>query len=172
MESNLIWVFGYGSLIWWTGDVHAVREQIDYLEGWHRDWTWISGSRHGAPTCSLACGGRVKGKFLNLNPATTDRDIECFRRRERRCTEQKKRDVPFGGALTYFWTMGSNLADYPEFAMLEGDELLKALAQRAKGVKQAGRDGVTALDYIRQVHESDPGDEITAALFKFLDVEK
>ena len=118
-QTNSTWVFGYGSLLWGTGDVRPVREQIGYLEGWHRDWTWISGSRHGAPTCSLVRGGRVKGKFLNLNPATTERDIEYFRGRELRGTEQEIRDVPCPGALTYFWTMGSNLARYPELTEIE-----------------------------------------------------
>ena len=170
-EANSIWVFGYGSLLWGTGDVRPVREQIGHLEGWHRDWTWISASRHGAPTCSLVRGGRVKGKFFNLNPTTTEQDIEYFRRRERPGTEQEMRDVPRHGARAYYWTMGSNLRQYPELARLDGEELLNALARRAKGVTEVGCDGVSAVEYIRRVHEFDPGDERTAALFKFLDAE-
>ena len=36
------WIFGYGSLIWGAGPVRTLDRRIGYLDGWHREWTWIS----------------------------------------------------------------------------------------------------------------------------------
>lgn len=165
---NDVWVFGYGSLLWDTGGVQPLEESVGYLEGWHREWRWISERRHDAPTCSLVPGGRVKGKFLRLNPATASRDLQELRKRERKSTEQQVENVPRDGAVTYFWTMGENLQDYEEFRNLEGHNLLRALAVRARGLSQSGPDGVTAADYIRRVHIFDPEDQLTATLVRLL----
>jgi len=159
-----IWVFGYGSLIWGTGEVKPTEHREGILPGWHREWTWISDSRHGAPTCSLMPGGQVKGVFLRLNPASADKDLETFRRRERRNTEQTVTDVPFPGTLTYFWTMGSNLDEFPEFNGMGGAQLAKSLAERAKAVNEPGSDGVLAADYVRKVHDFDPEDAFTSEI--------
>jgi len=83
-----MWVFGYGSLIWGTGEVKPVERRVGVLQGWHREWTWISRKRHGAPTWSLGAGGQVRGVFLRLDPRTLNRDLETFRRRERGITER------------------------------------------------------------------------------------
>lgn len=169
MPTESVWVFGYGSLTWGTGDVRPIDERVGYLDGWHRDWTWVSRiHRRGAPTCSLGAGGRVKGKFLQLNPSTVIRDLEQLRQRERPQTEHQARDVPCTGAVTYFWTMGSNLSQFPELAGLGGDDLLRALARRAHETSEPGPDGVTAVEYIRRVHAFDPDDELTAKLCNFL----
>jgi len=72
MVDTEVWVFVYGSLIWDRSDIKPVEERIGELQGWHRDWTWISKRRHGAPTCSLQCGGKVKGVFLKLDPKTQE----------------------------------------------------------------------------------------------------
>jgi hypothetical protein len=75
--------FTYGSLSWDPGNVRPDEERIGYLEGWHREWTWISRiRRHGAPTCSLSEGGRLKGEFLRLNPSSAIRALEEVRQRE------------------------------------------------------------------------------------------
>lgn len=162
------WVFGYGSLIWGTGKVKPVERREGILSGWHRDWTWISSLRHGAPTCSLQPQGEVKGVFYRLNPDNVDRDLEEFRRRERRDTEQMIRDLPEPEAVTYFWTMGSNLDRFPELSGLGRDQLTKALAERAKLVSEPGNDGIMATDYITKVHAFDPDDPITAAIARWL----
>jgi cation transport regulator ChaC len=164
-----IWVFGYGSLIWGTGSVTAVERREGFLQGWHRDWAWISGRRNGAPTCSLKRKGRVKGVFLRLSETRPTADLEQFRRRERRTTEKVVSNVPVPGAKTYFWTMGSNLGEYREFRGLRGEQFAQAVAVRARRVRQTGPDGVTAIDYIRKVHEFDPEDSITARIAAFLE---
>jgi len=139
------------------------------LPGWHREWTWISGTaRPGAPTCSLMPGGQVKGIFLRLNPATAAQDLEACRRRERRVTEQVIEEMPFRAASTHFWTMGNNLSQFRELAGLTGHELARALATKAARLTTPGSDGVLPADYIRRVHEFDPNDPITAAIAGFL----
>lgn len=82
-NENIVWVFGYGSLIWDHSDITVIEERDGQLKGWHRDWTFISKKRrHGAPTCNLQLGGSVKGKFLRLNPKTQEADLEILRKRE------------------------------------------------------------------------------------------
>lgn len=169
ISSNaVVWVFGYGSLIWDTGSVIPVERRVGILKGWHRTWTWISKRRHGAPTCTLKESGEVKGILLRLNEQTQAADLEYFRNRERRVTEQTMANFPEPNALTYFWTMGSNLADHEEFRNLTEEELRAALAQRARTVTKPGIDGVLASEYIKRVHNFDPDDPITAAIVRCL----
>lgn len=163
-----VWVFGYGSLIWDTGNVKPAERREGVLPGRHREWTRISSTRHGAPTCSLRPGGQVKGVFLRLEPATVDKDLEVFRVRENRQTEQTLADVPELGSVTHVWTMGSNLGRFPGFRGVRGEHLSKALADRAKSVTKIGNDGVTAQGYICRVHEFDPDDGLTTAIAKYL----
>ena|ERR1700746_577224 len=164
-----IWVFGYGSLIWGTGFVKTIDRRDGVLPGWHRDWTWISGrARPNAPTCSLAEGGEVKGVFLRLDSASATKDLEAFRDRERRSTEQVIQDVPEPGAETYFWTMGDNLANFADLRGRSGQQLYKALADRARPLTIPGGDGVLPADYIRRVHAFDPQDSITAEIAQYL----
>jgi ChaC-like protein len=167
-EPSTVWVFGYGSLIWGTGEVQTAERLEGYLRGWHREWTWISSTRHGAPTCGLCPGGEVKGVFLRLNPNTVRNDLEQFRQRENRDTEQTAEDSPQPGALTHFWTMRSNLDRFPEFRGLNQEQLREALARRAQSVMLPGRDGVLAVDYIRRVHEFDSDDRTTAEIYNHL----
>jgi ChaC-like protein len=161
---NATWVFGYGSLIWGTGAVETVERREGILPGWHREWTWISKTRHGAPTCSLKPGGQVRGIFLHLDPRTTSLDLEEFRRRENRSTEQTRPDTPAMGAVVHFWTMGSNLEEFSEFQGLQPGQLARVLADRARTIAIVGPDGVLATDYIRKVHEFDPDDAFTAEI--------
>lgn len=167
-ENRSTWIFGYGSLIWGTGPVQTIERRVGVLPGWHREWTWISQTRHGAPTCSLHPGGRVNGVYLRLNPETAVADLEELRRRERQSTERTVSDVPVPGAVTHFWTMGSNLSSFAEFRDLTGNPLARALAIRAMQIEESGPDGVTAADYIRRVHQFDPTDAITAAIVAHL----
>lgn len=164
MDQQGIWVFGHGSLIWWTGGVNTIERREGVLLGWHREWTWISTTRHGAPTCSLKPEGQVRGVFLRLAPMTADQDLEQFRQRENRKTEQIVVDIPDVGARTFFWTMGGNLDRFPEFANLRSIHLPKALAERAKRIMQPGPDGILANDYIKRVRAFDPDDELTAEI--------
>ncbi|MGE0405856.1 MAG: gamma-glutamylcyclotransferase [Candidatus Korobacteraceae bacterium] len=161
-----VWVFGYGSLLWNTGDVKPVERRIGVLEGWHREWNWLSKRRKGAPTCSLEKGGRVKGIFLKLNSTSADADLEKFRQRERRITEQVAKELPDKGSKTHFWTMGSNLPS--EFQQLDQVHLAETLARRAESLAVPGPDGVLARDYILKVHEFDPEDTFTAAIARHL----
>jgi cation transport regulator ChaC len=169
MEQSNIWVFSYGSLIWGTGPTKILDRRDGVLTGWHREWTWISTSaRPDAPTCSLMPGGQVKGVFFLLMPNSVQQDLERFRRRERRETEEVVREVPAPGAETHFWTMGNNLANFQDLSGLAGQELARALAARARQVTTAGSDGVLPADYIRRIHKFDPGDPITAEIAGFL----
>ena len=168
MSTTEIWVFGYGSLIWGTGVVKAAERLEGILPGWHREWTWISSTRHGAPTCSLERGGRVKGVFLRLNSETASQDLGRFRQRENPATEETMADLPKPDATSYFWTMGNNLRRHRELSGLQGDALAKALAERAAGITRAGPNGITAMDYIRRLHAFDPDDAVTAEITRFL----
>lgn len=55
-DESTIWIFGFGSLIWWTGEVVPVERREGILAGWHREWTWISSTRHDALTCKSGAG--------------------------------------------------------------------------------------------------------------------
>jgi hypothetical protein len=167
-SDTAVWVFAYGSLIWDTGNVIPAEKRAGILKGWHRTWTWISKTRHGAPTCALQESGQVKGILLRLNEQTQAADLEYFRSRERRVTERTLANFPEPNALTYFWTMGSNLADHEEFRNLAEEELRAALAQRAMAVTKPGIDGVLASEYIKRIHNYDPDDPITAAIVRYL----
>jgi len=78
-------------------------------------------------------------------------------------------DLPIIGAVTHFWTIGSNLSSFAEFRKLTGNPLAGALAIRAKQIGEPGPDGVTAEDYIRRVHQFDPADAITAEMVPHLE---
>jgi cation transport regulator ChaC len=145
-DHQSVWVFGYGSLIWGTGGVKPLERREGILPGWHREWTWISAARHGAPTCSLKPDGKVKGVFLRLNLMTSTQGLEQIRRRENRETEQTMTELPEVGAKTYFWTMGSNLDRFPEFNNL--------------------RD--VASDHLKKVSAFDPEDPFTTAIVRYL----
>jgi hypothetical protein len=163
-----IWAFGYGSLIWDTGKVRPIERREGVLRDWHREWTWISSCRHGAPTCSLMPEGQVRGVFLRLDPTSVNRDLETFRKRERRTTEHTVVGPPVPGALIYFWSMGSNLESFPEFNGLSTVQLAKALAERAKRITEPGTDNVLPINYIRKVHEFDPDDAFTSEMVRNL----
>jgi hypothetical protein len=160
MSSEDVWVFAYGSVMWDQGTVQPVEEKVGFLQGWHRDWTWISESRGGAPTCSLQRGGKVKGKFFRLNPKTQDADLEYFREREVRSSEEILAVDSIPGRL-YFWTMGNNLEDKEDTKGLKGVELYETLAKRAKNISVTGRNGKTPKEYALAVHKFDPDDKIT-----------
>jgi hypothetical protein len=159
-----VWVFGYGSLIWDTGTVERAEAREGVLQGWRREWNWISASRHGAPTCSLEKReeDHVKGIFIRLNQGTADSDLEALRARENRHTEQTMQDEPEAGAVTHFWTMGNNLPD--NLKNLDEDERATKLAHLAVSIKDLGRDGISASEYIRRVNDFDPADPITGRL--------
>jgi hypothetical protein len=116
------------------------------------------------------CPARIRRSQGHTTAAekTQADDLEYFRSRERRVTEQMVANFPEPKAVTYFWTMGSNLADHPEFSALTEDELHAALAQRGKAVMKPGPDGVLASEYIKRVHSFDPDDPITAAIVRYL----
>jgi hypothetical protein len=156
-----VWVFGYGSLLWFKSDVRPKDEKVGELEGWHRDWTWISNSRHGAPTCNLQPGGKVKGVFFKLNPKTQKTDLDIFRRRERESTEEMNENIKGIIGKVYFWTMGTNIEQQPEFKDLDQNHLYKALARRAVSISEKGIDGKTPVEYALLVNSFDPDDEKT-----------
>jgi len=160
MSDTEIWVFGYGSLIWDRSGIKPLEERVDELSGWHKDWTWISKRRCGAPTCSLRPGGKVKGVFLRLNPKTQESDLETLRKRESRSSEEFVENIGGINGKIYFWTMGSNLDKYDDTRELKGIELYRALAKRAKKLTPEP-DGKTAEEYAFVVHEFDPDDELT-----------
>lgn len=161
MSSEDIWVFGYGSLIWYRPKLKPIEKKVGYLQGWHRDWTWISTSRHGAPTCSLQRGGKVKGVFLRLDPKTQDSDLDTLRKRELSSSEEIADNVDGIPGKVFFWRMNNNLAEYEDTKGLTDVKLYEALARRAKNILIAGPDGKTPEEYALAVHKFDPEDEIT-----------
>lgn len=161
MSSKDIWVFGYGSLIWYRPNLKTIEEKIGYLPGWHRDWTWISTSRHGAPTCSLKPGGKVKGVFLKLDPTTQNSDLTALRKRELSSSEEIVEYLSGLSGKVYFWKMGDNLSEHNDTKGLKGAELYEAFARRARSISNAGPDGKTSEEYGFAVHEFDPDDELT-----------
>ncbi len=158
---NDIWIFGYGSLIWYKSGLKPVEEKVGCLKGWHRDWTWISKTRHGAPTCSLEAGGEVKGIFYKLNPKTQKTDLEIIRKRERKETEEIFNNTDNILGEIHFWKMGSNIGAHPDVAGKEEGDLYRALAQRSVSISEKGPDGKTAVEYALLVNTFDPEDEIT-----------
>jgi len=161
MDDKEVWVFGYGSLIWDRSSIKPIDEKIGELPGRHRDWTWISTRRFGAPTCTLQPGGKVKGVFLKLDPKSRESDLETLRKREIRSSEEVVENVSGFSGKTYFWKMGNNLDKYDDVRGLTGIALYKALAKIAEKITRRGPDGKTAKEYALEVHRFDPDDEIT-----------
>jgi len=161
MGHTEVWIFGYGSLIWGRSNIKPIEERIGELQGWHRDWTWISTRRCGAPTCSLQLGGKVKGIFLKLDPRTQESDLETLRKREVPSSEKVAENESGINGKIHFWTMGNNPDKYNDTRGLTGIELYKKLAKRAKKISSRGPDGKTAEEYALTVQEFDPHDEIT-----------
>ena len=156
-----VWVFGYGSLIWDTTGMTCLERREGELRGWHRDWTHLSHHRFGAPTCNLEAGGKVKGVFLKLDPRTWRQDLERLREREGTKTEKVEMNLEGFPGETHFWTMGRNSEKFLETKGLEGTDLYKALAWRARRISKKGPDGKTAEEYAYAVHEFDPQDKVT-----------
>ncbi len=159
-KSISVWVFGYGSLIWDHSEIPSIEERDGWLEGWHRDWTMISMKRrHGAPTCNLQPGGKVKGKFFKLAPKKQEATLADLREREGRSEEVVHLDA-FDGEV-HFWTMVRNLEKHYDTNGLEGQELYQFIAKIAHGITLKGPDNKTATEYAFAVHAFDPDDKIT-----------
>lgn len=155
------WVFGYGSLIWDHSNLTIIDEKTDWLIGWHRDWTFISKNRrHGAPTCNLEPGGKVKGKFFKLHSDNAERELEILRKREGRLTEKIVHISELNGEV-HFWTMGRNLEKIYNIKVLEGRNLYQFLANIASRITLKGPDNKSPVEYAISVFEFDPEDEIT-----------
>jgi len=162
LRPKSVWAFGYGSLIWNRESIEYVEEKTGYLLGWHRDWTFISEKRrHGAPTCNLQPGGRVKGVFLRLDPRTFTVSLKALRKREGKQTENIAENLYGFPGETHFWTMGRNLEKFYETSGLQGLKLYRFLADIAKKIPEKGPDGKTAEEYAFAVYEFDPEDAIT-----------
>jgi hypothetical protein len=164
-----IWVFGYGSLIWDPRPIQAIESREEgTLYGWHREWTWISEERHGAPTCSLQSEGKVNGVFYQLNPDTAQEDLARLDSGEGKGSLKVANDVPREGATTHFWALGNNLDGYADLTKLDASRLQKALAERALKTQKAGPDGLSASDYILNINRFDPDDPATGNVARHL----
>lgn len=166
---STIWVFAYGSLIWDPRPIETIESREEgTLHRWHREWTWISAERHGAPTCSLEKEGRVNGVFYQLNPRTAQQDIDRLDRGENSGSMEVAQDVPRKGATTHFWTLKNNLESHDDLKKLEASSLHKALAELALKTQKAGPDGLSASDYILNINRFDPDDPATGNVARHL----
>ena len=95
-----------------------------------------------------------------MNPKTKDSDLEYFRSREVRSSEEQI-VVDGVSGIIYFWKMGNNLGRFEDTRNLKGSDRYKALAKRAINITSRGRDGKTPKQYALLVHEFDPKDKIT-----------
>jgi len=160
-----IWIFGYGSLIWFP-EIMAAERREEILHGWHREWTWISKSRYGGPTCSLKKRGKVKGVFLRLKQVTQDDDLEKIRSRELRRSEVVLENVKGITGKVLLWKEDNNLVCFEDTRALKNLQLYQALVRRAINISKKGRDGKTPVEYAFAVHQFDPDDKKTSMYVK------
>lgn len=77
--AGLVWVFGYGSLMWNPGFAHEAFEPA-LLKGWRRGLCIYSSHYRGTPACrglvlGLQPGGRCTGRAVGIAPA---RELEVL----------------------------------------------------------------------------------------------
>ncbi len=164
-----VWVFGYGSLIWDPRPIQGIASREEgVLQGWHREWTWISEERHGAPACCLHKDGHVRGVFYQLKQETVKEDLARLEAGDNAGSMQTIENVPRKGARTHFWTLGNNIERHADLSTLDAPRLHRALAKRALDNTRKGPDGLSACEYIRSVSRFDPDDPNTSNVARHL----
>ena len=96
-ESDDLWVFGYGSLMWRPGFRFAERHRAQ-LHGYHRSLCIFSHVHRGTPEApglvlGLDRGGRCRGVAFRVAPEDTDPTITYLREREQATAVYLERHV-------------------------------------------------------------------------------
>lgn len=88
MGDRILWVFGYGSLIWEPGFAYVDR-QLARLHGWHRSFCMRSIHHRGTPerpglvlALDAAAGARCDGVAFAVAPDQVDATLDYLRARE------------------------------------------------------------------------------------------
>ena len=138
------WVFGYGSLMWDPGFVHAERRPALVL-GWHRRFSILSTRKWGTPeapglSAALHRGGRATGMAFRVAAADWPDAIAYLDDRERayrRRTVRLRLGAEAVAATTYVYEPAHPAA---------GDHL--AEAQRARLIAAATGPAGASRDYL------------------------
>lgn len=86
MREDLVWHFGYGSLMWRTGFAYEAFEPAE-LTGWHRQLCIYSHHYRGTTArpglvLGLAPGGRCVGRAIGVDPARANEVLAYLDARE------------------------------------------------------------------------------------------
>lgn len=115
-EENLVWFFGYGSLMWNTEnfDEYIKKKEKMTLEGYERRFTHPSTRNWGdednpAPTCALeeSKDGKVDGIAYGVEKEQEKKVYDIIKEREGR--EGKSKNID--GKKVYFWPMSGKWKD-------------------------------------------------------------
>ena len=162
-ESNGLWIFGYGSLMWRPGFPHAERHRAE-LRGYHRSLCVFSHVHRGTPEApglvlGLDRGGRCRGMAFRVETAEAAATLAYLREREQvtavyieRHVRLRLDDAREVRAVTY-------VADraHPQYAgRLPAEDLLRLIRQGI-GISGANPDYVRAThDHLIEIGVSDP----------------
>jgi cation transport protein ChaC len=165
-DTDDLWVFGYGSLMWRPGFPYLERRHA-HLHGYHRSLCIFSHVHRGTPetpglVLGLDRGGRCHGVAFRVAAPEAEATIHYLREREQATSVYVERRLPVRigdgeivSALTY-------VADrkHAQYAgRLPFDEVLR-LVRQGTGVSGANP------DYVRSTHEHLMGMGIVDPLLK------
>ncbi|BCX16388.1 MAG: gamma-glutamylcyclotransferase [Geminicoccaceae bacterium] len=150
--AELVWIFGYGSLMW-RPDFPFLRSAPARLEGWHRALCIRSEHWRGTPerpgcVLGLAPGGSCVGRAFAVAPEAEAAILEALDARENvRGYLYERRRLPIvlldTGAAVPAWTYLARTADPRSERDLPRAELVRRL-------RTAHGRGGSNLDYLRE----------------------
>ena len=162
-ESDDLWVFGYGSLMWRPGFPFIERRRA-HLHGYHRSLCIFSHVHRGTPEApglvlGLDRGGRCRGIAFRVAPENAETTIAYLREREQATAVYLERHVRVHlddgrrvPALTF-------VADrrHPQYAGRLPEADLMRLVRQGVGLSGANPDYVRAThEHLVEIGVSDP----------------
>jgi glutathione-specific gamma-glutamylcyclotransferase len=152
-ETDDLWVFGYGSLMWRPG-FRYVEQRRAHLHGYHRSLCIFSHVHRGTPDApglvlGLDRGGRCRGIAFRIAPEDKDATIAYLREREQATAVYLERHVRVHlddgrrvRALTFVADRG-----HPQYAGRLPEADVMRLVRQGVGLSGANP------DYVRATHE-------------------
>ena len=161
--ARLVWVFGYGSLMWNPGFAPE-RFEPARLDGWHRRLCILSQRYRGTPerpglVLGLAQGGACVGRAIGVSPAREAEVLAQLDERELITHVYERRRVPLRllacGSVVEAWAYVAR-PEHPQFRDLDEAQTL-ALVRQGVGRAGACRDYVlNTLDHLVEMGIDEP----------------
>jgi len=152
-DTDFLWVFGYGSLMWRPGFPFVERQRAQ-LFGYHRSLCVFSHVHRGTPerpglVLGLDRGGRCHGVAFRVAPEEAAATVHYLREREQATAVYLERQLPVRLVDGQRITALAYVVDrkHPQYAGRLSFEETVDLVRRGEGI--SGRNP----DYVRSTHE-------------------